>query len=196
LPDLQITLYELLVAFFIASGVGIVAGFFISRSRYTTEVLDPLLAAMYAIPAVVLFPLYVLLFGIGPASKMAMGATIAFFPVVLNTISGFRTVPRAYVIAAQSLGASPAQMFWSVMLPAVFPAVLTGLRMGMILAFLSIIGTEMISSFSGLGHRIVQLAESMDSAAMFAYIFLVLLIALVLNAATSVAEARRRRETA
>jgi ABC-type nitrate/sulfonate/bicarbonate transport system permease component len=193
-PDLKVTLYELGVAFTIAAVAGSAAGYLVSCSRYAIRVFDPLFAGIFAIPAILLYPLYVLFFGLGPGSKIAMGATIAFFPIVLNTISGLSRVDSAYVTAARSMGASSPQMFWSVMLPAAFPIVLTGLRMGLILAFLSILGSETIASFSGLGHQIAGLAENMDTASMFAYIVFVLLIAFLLNFAVSFAEARGRRE--
>ena len=192
-PDLGVTLYELAVAFLIASVAGTAIGYLISRSGYAIKVFDPLLAGIYAIPAILLFPLFVLYLGIGPASKIAMGATIAFFPIVLNTIAGLHYVDRIYVSAARSMGASSRQMFWNVMFPAAFPVVLTGLRIGLILAFLSILGTETIASFSGLGHRIVELGENMDTASMFAYIIFVILISIVLNAAVSLAERLGRR---
>jgi len=193
-PDLKVTLYELGVAFSIAAVAGSAIGYVVSRSRYAIRVFDPLFAGIFAIPAILLYPLYVLFFGLGPGSKIAMGATIAFFPIVLNTISGLSRVDSAYVTAARSMGASSPQMFWSVMLPAAFPIVLTGLRMGLILAFLSILGAETIASFSGLGHQIAGLAENMDTASMFAYIVFVLLIAFLLNFAVSFAEARGRNE--
>jgi ABC-type nitrate/sulfonate/bicarbonate transport system permease component len=193
-PDLKVTLYELMLAFSIAAVAGSSMGYLVSRSRYAIRVFDPLFAGLFAIPAILLYPLYVLFFGLGPGSKIAMGATIAFFPIALNTISGLSRVDSAYVTAAWSMGASSPQMFWSVMLPAAFPIVLTGLRMGLILAFLSILGAETISSFSGLGHQISGLAENMDTASMFAYIAFVLLIAFLLNFAVSFAEARGRRE--
>ncbi len=193
-PDLKVTFYELAVAFSIAAVAGSSIGYFVSRSRYAIRVFDPLFAGIFAIPAILLYPLYVLFFGLGPGSKIAMGATIAFFPIVLNTISGLSRVDSAYVTAARSMGASSPQMFWSVMLPAAFPIVLTGLRMGLILAFLSILGSETIASFSGLGHQIAGLAENMDTARMFAYIVFVLLIAFMINFAVSFAEARGRRE--
>jgi ABC-type nitrate/sulfonate/bicarbonate transport system permease component len=192
-PDLGVTLYELAAAFLIASVAGTVIGYLISRSGYAIKVFDPLLAGIYAIPAILLFPLYVLYLGIGPASKIAMGATIAFFPVVLNTTAGLHYVDRIYVTAARSMGASSWQMFWNVMLPAAFPVVLTGLRIGLISAFLSILGTETIASFSGLGHRIVELGENMDTASMFAYIIFVILISITLNSAVSLAERWGRR---
>ena len=193
-PDLKVTLYELGVSFSIAAVSGSAIGYIVSRSRYAIRVFDPLFAGIFAIPAILLYPLYVLFFGLGPGSKIAMGATIAFFPIVLNTISGLSRVDSTYVTAARSMGASPLQMFRSVMLPAAFPIILTGLRMGLILAFLSILGSETIASFSGLGHQIAGLAENMDTASMFAYIIFVLMIAFVLNLAVSFAEARGRVE--
>jgi ABC-type nitrate/sulfonate/bicarbonate transport system permease component len=157
------------------------------------RVFDPLLAGIYSIPAILLFPLYVLFFGLGAGSKIAIGANIAFFPVVLNTIAGFANVDKTYVTAARSMGASGAQMFWSVMLPAAFPVVLTGLRIGFIIAFLAILGSETIASLAGLGHRIVTYAESMDPAKMFAYIFFAIFIAVALNGVVSYVEARVKR---
>jgi ABC-type nitrate/sulfonate/bicarbonate transport system permease component len=195
-PDLATTVYELTMAFGIAAGAGTACGYAVSRSAYAVRVFDPLFAGLYAVPAILLFPLYVLFFGIGPGSKIAMGATMAFFPVVLNTIAGLCHVNHAYLTAARSMGASSRQMFWSVMLPAAFPVLLTGLRMGLILAFLSILGSEAIASFSGLGHRIVELGENLDTAKMFAYIAFVVVLALLLNAAASFAENRGRKDPA
>ncbi len=192
-PDLRVTLYELAVAFLIAAVAGSAAGYAVSRSSYAVRVFDPLFAGMYSIPAILLFPLYVLFFGLGTGSKIAMGATIAFFPVVLNTITGLRQVDRSYVSAARSMGASSFQMFWSVMLPASLPVILAGLRIGVISAFMTILGAETIASFAGMGHRIVELAENMDTAKMFANIVLVMFIALLLNAAVALAERSGRR---
>ena len=192
-PDLYVTLYELAMAFLVAAVAGMLLGYLISRSKYSVAVFDPLLAGIYSIPTILLFPLYVLFFGIGSPSKIAMGATIAFFPVVLNTISGLKNVQSSYILAARSMGASPQQMFWNVLLPAAFPIVLTGLRIGLILAFLAILGTETIASFAGLGHRIVELGENMDTAKMFAYIIFVILISILLNTVLSFAEHRGKR---
>jgi ABC-type nitrate/sulfonate/bicarbonate transport system permease component len=192
-PDLEVTLSELVVAFAIAASLGCALGYVISRSGYAVRVFDPLLAGMFSIPTILLFPLYVLFFGLGEGSKIAIGATIAFFPVVLNTIAGFAYVDRAYITAARAMGANSLQMFWAVMLPAALPVVITGLRMGFILAFLSILGSETIASLAGLGHRIVHLAEAMDMARMFAYIVFVIAIAVILNTIVSTLEARGKR---
>jgi ABC-type nitrate/sulfonate/bicarbonate transport system permease component len=192
LDDLETTLGELAAAFAIAVGAGLSTGYLVSRSPYSTEVLEPLFAGLYAIPIILFLPLFILFFGLGPASKIAIGAVISFFPITLNTIAGFGGVDRLYVTAARSMGASDYGLFRFVLLPAALPVVLTGLRMGFTVALLSIIGSETLASLGGLGHRIVSLAESMEMAPMFAYIVFVIAIAAVLNAIVSALEARGR----
>ena len=193
LPDLRVTLTELAVAFAISCTAGITLGFLISRSQYLIKVFEPLLAGFYSVPVILFLPLYVLFFGLGPGSKIALGTTISFFPIVLNTIAGFGYVDKIFITAARSMGASDFQMFRHVLLPAAFPVILTGLRMGFTVALLSILGSETIASLAGLGHRIVHLAEAMETARMFAYIAFVVVIAALLNTAVSTLERRAKR---
>jgi ABC-type nitrate/sulfonate/bicarbonate transport system permease component len=192
-PDVLVTVVEWVVAFAFGALAGCLVGYLVSLTRYTVRVFDPLIAGFYSIPAILLFPLYLLFFGLGPASKIAIGTTIAFFPVALNTIAGLSSVDRSYVRAARSMGANELQLFWTVMLPAALPVVLTGLRLGGIVAFMTILGCEMISSLSGLGHRIVELADDMEPVRMFANILLAVLLAFAINAGVSYAEARGKR---
>jgi ABC-type nitrate/sulfonate/bicarbonate transport system permease component len=192
--DLRVTLTELAIAFALATAGGIVTGYVISRAAYLIRVFEPLFAGIYSIPIILFLPLYVLFFGLGPASKIALGATIGFFPIVLNTIAGFGYVERMLIVAARSMGASDYQLFRYVLLPAALPVILTGLRMGFTVVLLSIIGSETIASLAGLGHRIVHLAEGMDMARMFAYIAFVVVIAVVLNMIVSTLEARGKRQ--
>ncbi len=191
--DLKTTLGELAVAFSISVTGGVTLGYLVSRSPYWIEVIEPLFAAIYAIPIILFLPLFVLFFGLGPASKIALGASISFFPVVINTIAGFGHVDRLFVTAARSMGASDYHLFRHVLLPAALPVILTGLRMGFTTALLSIIGSETLASLAGLGHRIVHLAEAMEMARMFAYIVFVIVIAVTLNAVVSTLEARGKR---
>jgi ABC-type nitrate/sulfonate/bicarbonate transport system permease component len=193
LPDLRVTLTELAAAFAISCTAGVMLGFLISRSPYLIKVFEPLLAGFYSIPVILFLPLYVLFFGLGPGSKIALGTTISFFPIVLNTIAGFGYVDKIFITAARSMGASDFQMFRHVLLPAAFPVILTGLRMGFTVALLSILGSETIASLAGLGHRIVQLAEGMETARMFAYIAFVVVIAALLNTVVSSLERRAKR---
>jgi ABC-type nitrate/sulfonate/bicarbonate transport system permease component len=190
--DLRITLSEFAAAFVIATALGVTVGYFISRSPYLIKVFEPLFAAIYAIPIILFLPLYVMIWGLGPASKIALGATISFFPIVMNTVVGFGNVDRMLTAAARSMGASNVEMFRHVLLPGALPVVLAGLRMGFTVALLSVIGSETIASLAGLGHRIVNLAENMEMARMFAYIVFVVAIVAVLNAAISTVEAYAR----
>ena len=191
--DLSVTLSELFIAFSVSAVAGTLTGYVLSRSRYLIRVFDPLFSGIYAIPAILFFPLYVLFFGLGPPSKIAMGITISFFPIALNTMAGFGNVEKTFIVAARSMGCSSYQLFRWVLLPAAAPVIVTGLRMGIILAFLSILGSETIASLSGLGHRIVALAEGMDTARMYAYIAFAVAIAAILNVIVSFLEARARR---
>ena len=194
LPDLQVTLSEIAIAFLISCTSGVTLGYLISRSQYLIRVFEPLLAGIYSIPIILFLPLYVLFFGLGPGSKIAIGTTISFFPIVLNTIAGFGYVDRIFITAARSMGASDVQMFRYVLLPAAFPVILTGLRIGFTVALLSILGSETLASLAGLGHRIVHLAEAMETARMFAYIAFVVAIAATLNTTVSALERRSKRQ--
>jgi ABC-type nitrate/sulfonate/bicarbonate transport system permease component len=191
--DLRVTLTELAFAFAISATSGVIVGYLISRSQYRIRVFEPLFAGIYSVPIILFLPLYILFFGLGPASKIALGVSTSFFPIILNTIAGFGYVERVYVLSARSMGASDYQLFRWVLLPAAFPIILTGLRIGFTVALLSILGSETIASLAGLGHRIVHLGEGMDMARMFAYIAFAVAIALTLNTVTSSLEARARR---
>jgi ABC-type nitrate/sulfonate/bicarbonate transport system permease component len=179
--NLLVTLFELVIAFIIASTCGLLIGYVVGRSRYATVVFEPLLAGVFAVPLIVFLPLYILFFGIGVESKIAFGATYAFFPVVLNTIGGISQVDTRLITVARSMGASEGQLFRRVLLPAALPVIVSGLRIGFTIGFLSILGSEMISGLRGLGTRIANLAEGMNTAEMFAYILLVIVLAIILN---------------
>jgi ABC-type nitrate/sulfonate/bicarbonate transport system permease component len=188
-----LTLGELAAAFVLASVCAFVVGFAVSRSAYAVRVFDPLLTGLYAVPTILLFPLFLLFFGIGPPSKIALGASIAFFPIVLNTITGFAQVNQVHIRAARSMGASNAQLFRQVLLPEAFPVVLSGLRMGLVLGFLTILGGETLASNAGLGHEIVTMAERLEPPSMFAEVFVAIGLAMLLNVATSSLEKRGSR---
>jgi ABC-type nitrate/sulfonate/bicarbonate transport system permease component len=193
LPDLRVTLTELAIAFAISSASGIMLGYLISRSSYMIRVFEPLLAGVYSVPIILFLPLYVLFFGLGIWSKITLGATIGFFPILLSTIAGFGYVDRVFIRAAYAMGASGRQMFRYVLLPAALPVILTGLRIGFTVSLLAILGSETIASLAGLGHRIVHLAEAMETARMFAYIAFVVAIAAALNTITTSLESRAKR---
>jgi ABC-type nitrate/sulfonate/bicarbonate transport system permease component len=187
---LAITMLELAAAFSIACTLGLGIGYLVGRSRLAVTVFEPLLAGLFAIPLIVFLPLFILFFGIDMPSKIAFGATYAFFPIVLNTISGISQIDPRLVVVARSMGANETQLFRRVLLPAALPVIATGLRMGCIIGFLSILGSEMIAGLRGLGSRVVTLAEGMNTIEMFAYILFVILTAAALNVSLTRMQAR------
>jgi ABC-type nitrate/sulfonate/bicarbonate transport system permease component len=180
-------------AYALAVVAGIAAGFFIGRSRRLTLAYEPLLSGIFAIPIVLFFPLFTVFFGIGPASKVAFGATIAFFPIALNTIAGFGGVDPLLLRSARSLGASRWQTFRHVYLPGALPVVVTGMRIGFFLCFASVLGGETLSSAAGVGYSIAHSAELLEGAQMYAWIVFVLATTAILNLAVSALESRAQR---
>jgi ABC-type nitrate/sulfonate/bicarbonate transport system permease component len=190
-PEFRITVLEFVIACPIAAILGTIAGYAVSRTVYRVRVYEPIFAGLYAIPIIVFYPISVLCFGIGPESKIAHGALFGFFPIALNTIQGFSRVDPVLLRLAASMGASPAKLLVRIMIPAALPTVLNGYRLGFMLIFLAIIGGETIASLGGLGHRIVWYAEGMETVKMFAYILLVIIIVVIMNALLSFIETRR-----
>jgi ABC-type nitrate/sulfonate/bicarbonate transport system permease component len=179
--NLWVTVSEVVSAVAIASILGLSIGYLIGRSRYNTSVFEPLLASIFAVPIIIFLPLFILFFGIDMQSKIAFGATYAFFPIVLNTISGISNVDPRFVTVANSMGATQPQMFKRVLLPAALPTIITGLRIGVIVGFLSILAAETIAGLRGLGSQIARLSEGMNTSMMFAYIIFVIIVAALLN---------------
>jgi ABC-type nitrate/sulfonate/bicarbonate transport system permease component len=192
----QVTLTTIAQAYLIAAGLGIFTGYAITRSRFATKVLEPVVSSIFAIPITLFLPLFILLFGIGTASKVAYGAAYGFFPIALNTIAGLAGVEDRYISAAKSMGFSRLGTFRHVLFPAAFPVILTGLRIGFFICFASVLGGETISSVSGVGRNIALAAELMEPARMFAWITVVIVTAILLNGAVSALENRMRKGSA
>jgi ABC-type nitrate/sulfonate/bicarbonate transport system permease component len=188
----RITLTTIVQAYLIAMVLGILAGYLISRSRFLTQLLEPIVSGLFSIPITLFLPMFILLFGIGTASKVAYGATYGFFPIALNTIAGLSGVNERFLNAARSMGLSSFGTFRHVLCPAAFPVILTGLRIGFFICFASVLAGETISSVSGVGRNIALAAELMEPARMYAWIMFVILTALVLNALVSWIESRVR----
>jgi ABC-type nitrate/sulfonate/bicarbonate transport system permease component len=177
----EVTLMTVAQAYTIAVVAGILAGYVISRSRLRIDVLEPIIAGLFTIPITLFFPIFILFFGIGTGSKVAYGATYAFFPIVLNTIASFANVEPHFLRAAKSMGASRWDTLRHVLIPAALPVLLGGMRIGFFICFAAVLGGETLSSIAGVGRNIALAAELMEPARMFAWIAFVVLTALTLN---------------
>ena len=123
------------------------------------RLMNPLVQILRPIPPIAYIPLAILWFGLGNPPAFFLISLGAFFPVLLNTIAGVRNVDAIYVRAAQNLGARGFVMFRRVILPAATPHILTGVRVGIGVAFIVVIVAEMIAVNNGLGYRILEARE-------------------------------------
>jgi len=132
------------------SALGLLAGV----RRGFDETVSPLVFLTYPVPKIVLLPLFMLWFGIGDLSKILIIALACFYPMYINAYYGARATPRILVWSARNMGASGAQIFRRVVLPAALPYLFAGLRVALALSFIVMFAAEMINARSGLGHLI------------------------------------------
>ena len=176
-----VTITTILKAFAIAIVAGLVVGYAVTRSKLATQVIEPVIAGLFTVPITLFFPMFILFFGIGTGSKVAYGATYAFFPIALNTIAAFANMEERYLRAARSMGAGRFDTFRHVLLPGALPVLITGMRIGFFICFASVLGGETISSVAGIGRNIALAAELMESARMYAWIVFVIFTSVTLN---------------
>jgi len=189
-----VTLSTIARAYGIAVGLGVLAGYLVTRSRFLTAVLEPIISALFSIPITLFLPLFILLFGIGTASKVAYGAAYGFFPIALNTIAGFANVDELYLRASRAMGASSLAQFRYVYLPAALPVTMTGLRIGFFICIAAVLGGETLGASAGVGRATAPAAELMETARLYAWIAFVVTISVTLNLLVLAVESRSERE--
>jgi ABC-type nitrate/sulfonate/bicarbonate transport system permease component len=140
--------------FLLGSLLGTVMGLAAGVRRGFDETVSPLVFLSYPVPKIVLLPLFMLWFGIGDASKILIIALACFYPLYINAYYGAHATPRILVWSARNMGASGAQIFRRVVLPAALPYLFAGLRVALALSFIVMFAAEMINARSGLGHLI------------------------------------------
>lgn len=180
-PHLWTTAGQVLAAFLLAAAIGIGIGLPLGWYRTLRRAYEPVLGTVYAVPLIVLYPVIALSFGIGSTSKVVFGALYAFFPIVLGTVSAVALVDQNLVSAGRSMGARGLTLFRAVVLPAAGPRIMAGLRLGVILATLAVVGGQYIAGTSGLGYLLATAGQSFQTVQMFAYILLTLAFAALVN---------------
>ena len=167
--------------FGVAVSAGVVLGLLIAWYRRLDSLLNPLLELFRNTAALALLPVFTLLLGIGEESKITIVAYAAFFPVLLNTIAGVRTVDPLLVRAARSLGLGRLSLFRKVVLPSAVPTIFTGIRMAGTSSILVLIAAEMVGAKAGLGYLIINAQSSFLIPDMYAGILAVALLGLAVN---------------
>jgi NitT/TauT family transport system permease protein len=178
LQDLGVTLFEMLSGFAIASIGGMVIGALIVEIRMIERVVYPLIVAVQSLPKIALAPLLLMWIGFGLASKVAMAALVAFFPVLVNTVAGLRASDRDMNELFRSLRASRLQALWYLKLPAAWPYIIAGLDVAFVFALLGAIVGEFVGAAAGLGYAIMQLQFQLDTPGVFAILVILALIGL------------------
>jgi len=147
-----VSLGRILISFGIAAVLGIVVGILMGRSRIVADVMLPHIEILRPIPAVAWIPLAILMFPTEESSIIFITALGAFFPIVLSTLHGVDQTSEVYVRAAKSLGAGKLEILWHVVLPGALPSIMSGLAIGMGVAWFSLLAGEIISGQYGIGY--------------------------------------------
>jgi NitT/TauT family transport system permease protein len=150
-PDLAVSAEEFVLGYGLAVVVGVPLGILMGWYSRLNAVLDPFVNALYATPRIALMPLIIIWFGIDLSAKIAIIFLSTVFPILVNTMTGVRTMERDFVKVARSFGASDGQLFKTVALPSSVPNLLTGLRLGLGHALIGIVVGEMYGASAGIG---------------------------------------------
>jgi NitT/TauT family transport system permease protein len=182
------TVVETLIGFALASAIGVVAGTALVLSRRVRQALYPHILTFQLIPKVAVAPLFIVWFGVGPTSRLSLAVFMAFFPVVISTATGLLSADRNVVRMAQSQTASPWQIFYSVRIPYALPHIFAGLKVAVTMAMIGVIVGEFVTAQAGLGYIIMMASSAAETALVFAAIFLLCAVGLVLYGAVAMAE--------
>lgn len=177
----SVSLYRALLGFLLAVVIAVPHGILIAWFRTVEDITNPLVELFRPIPAVALIPVAILWFGIGNVSKIVIIAFACYFPIILNTISGVRQVDVNLLKVAKLFGANRMQTLTKIILPSALPFIMTGLRLGIAVALILLIITEMIGARSGLGFMIIDAEYTFKTERMFAGIFTIGVIGFLLN---------------
>ena len=187
---LSVTVYEVALAMMIACGGGILAGAVVGGFALTRNLLLPIFSTLYAVPIVILYPVFTAWLGIGSESKIAFAGVYGFFPTMLGTAAGIRTIEPQLLVAARSMGASFPQRVARVIIPASIPTVLAGLRLGGALVIVGVVVSEMLTSAAGVGYLVTRYRTILDSDHVFAAVLLIILLTVAFNALVRAVERR------
>ncbi len=182
IDDIAISLQRSGIAFAAAVVIGIPLGLFMGQVAAVERALDPLLQFFRQTSALALYPVFILMLGLGEASKVFVIFWATLFPILLSTIGGVKEVDRKLVEMARTYGAGSIAIFRRVILPASVPAIFVGLRLSATTALLLLIAAEMIGANKGVGFQVMNAQYNFQIPLMYASILLLALLGLAANA--------------
>ncbi|HEY6024985.1 MAG TPA: ABC transporter permease [Pseudolabrys sp.] len=175
------TVYATVMGFMAGAAGGVILGIWLGVSPFASRLLNPYLNALNALPKVALAPLFVLWFGLGIESKIALAAVLVLFLVFLNTYAGVREVDQDLIDGARLMKATRVQVIAKVIIPSAMSWVFAGLKISVPYALIGAVLGEMIAANRGLGYLVQFSGSQFDSAGVFAVLIVIALLAVVLN---------------
>ena len=176
------TVEEFVYALVLAYAIGLAIGVWMGAHRLAGAVGEPILVALYSLPKIVLYPVVLLIFGLGISGKVTFGAMHGILPVALLTMGAIRAIPPVYLRAARTLRLSPGETIANVLLPAALPEVFAGLRIGFSVTLLGVLLGEMFASKQGLGSMIMTDMQLLQGEEMMTVTIVLFAFAAIANA--------------
>jgi ABC-type nitrate/sulfonate/bicarbonate transport system permease component len=190
LNGLMETLAILVPGFVIASILGVALGVLMGRSNLAFQILDPYVIIFYNTPRVALIPLLLLWLGVGDTLKTVIVVLAAIFPISVNVTAGIRDISAQFTEPARSMNASEGQLLWKVILPATFPYVMAGLKLGLGRSLTTVIVAEFFVSLSGLGGILHAASSTYQMAKMFAPVIILAAMGIAIDSLLTYLERR------
>jgi NitT/TauT family transport system permease protein len=189
--------YETARAFLTALAIALVAGLALGLAlgahRLAGEVTEPILTALYSIPKITLYPVILLLFGLGISAKIAFGVIHGIIPVILFTMNAVRNIRLVYLRSARAMRLTMMQTALTIVVPAALPEIVSGFRVGFALTLLGTLIGEMFASQRGIGYMLVKAMETGDTATVMSLALLLVVLATAASAALLALDRRLRR---
>jgi NitT/TauT family transport system permease protein len=183
-----LTAWECLAAGLLLTVFGVLIGAFMHRIVLVRLACETWVAALASAPLVLLYPLFLVLFGRNTLTIIMMAFISGLAPVILKTVEGLAATRRVHINVGRSFRLTPAQQFWKILFPSALPTIFVGIRLGLIFALINVVGVEFLINFGGLGQLINELAERYDLPGTYAAICFVILVSVAFFAATERAE--------
>lgn len=194
-PHVDNTMRAFAAALAIAVVLGLLIGFALGLHRLSSEAMEPMLVALYSIPKITLYPIILLVFGLGMSAKVAFGAIHGIIPVALFTLSAVRGTRPIFVKTGRVLKLSKPAMVRSILFPAAVPEIFTGLRVGFSLTLIGTVLGEMFASQYGLGHLLMNAIGLYNVEVIMSVTFLLVVFAATVNGILLAIDRRLHRRT-
>jgi NitT/TauT family transport system permease protein len=183
-----LTALECFAAGVLLTVFGVAIGVFLHHARLFCAACETWIAAMASAPLVLLYPLFLVLFGRNTVAIIMMAFISGLAPVILKTIEGLSATRRVLVDVGRSFRLTQTQQFWKILFPSALPTIFVGIRLGLIFALINVVGVEFLINFGGLGQLINELAERYDLPGVYAAICFVILVSVAFFVTTERAE--------